>query len=277
MIDIPSIANNLEYRSDGVWYARHNTEFAYPEEGNAFCYGVEESSFWFNHRNAFIIEALQRYPPDGVLFDIGGGNGFVAKAIGEAGFETILVEPGVQGIRNAQRRGLSPLICATLEDADFSDHCLAAVGLFDVLEHTPDDVKFLSQLHKLLVPGGRLYLTVPAYQFLWSVEDVMAHHYRRYTRRHLDERLQKSGFQVDFFTYIFATLPFPIFLFRTLPSLLGWRKPVDFSRTATELNPESSLANRLIDAVLRMELMALRRLKRLPFGGSCLLVARTLD
>ena len=274
MIHLNSIAANLELRPDGIWYARHAASIEYPKEGNVFCYGVEEGSFWFNHRNTFILEALRRYPPAGTFFDVGGGNGFVAMAIREAGLDTVLVEPGIEGIFNAQRRGLDQLVCATLESAGFRSGCLPAVGLFDVLEHIADDLTFLEQIHEVLTPAGRIYLTVPAYNFLWSSEDDFAQHFRRYTLPQLSRLLERAGFHQEYTTYIFATLPAPIFLFRTLPSKFGRRKKGDLNRMETELKPNSVAANQLLDSILRVELKALKRLKSLPFGGSCLLVAR---
>lgn len=276
MIDLNLIATNLELRSDGVWYARNRSQIDYPVEGNTFCYQLEEDSFWFNHRNTFILEALKRLPPNGVLFDVGGGNGFVAKAIQDFGIETILVEPGIEGVLNAQRRGIVQLICATLEDAGVREHTLPAVGMFDVLEHIENDLSFLQALKRLMQRGGRLYLTVPAYSFLWSGEDDFAQHYRRYTLQQLEKTLLKAGFRVEFASYIFMTLPLPIFLFRTIPSKLGWRKKGDLRRAGAELRPGSNTANNLLDAILNIELGLLKRRKSLPFGGSCLVVAQSV-
>jgi hypothetical protein len=275
MIDLAAISANLELKSDGIWYASRHSPIDYPQEGNAFCYGLEEGSFWFNHRNAFILEALRRYPPDGVLFDVGGANGYVARAIQQSGIETVLIEPGFEGVKNAQRRGISYLVCATLEDARFESHTMPAVGIFDVLEHIENDNDFLAGLHRLLKPGGRLYITVPAYQFLWSIEDDFARHYRRYTLGHLKKLLAETGFSTEYSTYIFATLPIPILLLRTVPTKLGWRRPGDLKKTGAELNPGSSAANRFVNIILRWELRTLQNLKTLPFGGSCLVVAQS--
>jgi hypothetical protein len=51
---------------------------------------VEDSSYWFGHRNARIVELVRQFPPNGLIFDIGGGNGFVAKGLEEAGFATVV-------------------------------------------------------------------------------------------------------------------------------------------------------------------------------------------
>src|SRR5690606_21548140 len=123
--------------------------------------------------------------PGGPIFDIGGGNGFVARGLAAAGFPAVVIEPGPTGARNAQARGLSPVVCAALDDAGFLPGSVPAAGLFDVLEHIEDDLGAMATLSALLPPGGRVYLTVPAYQWLWSSEDELGGHHRRYTRASL--------------------------------------------------------------------------------------------
>jgi hypothetical protein len=61
--------------------------------GNEACYQIEESSFWFKHRNACIEAAVKCHPPrsGGPIFDVGGGNGFVARGLMRAGFETVFL------------------------------------------------------------------------------------------------------------------------------------------------------------------------------------------
>ena len=81
VIDPSALAANLERGTDGLWWPRTRSRVDYPDEGNAFCFQVEDHSFWFQHRNACILAVMSRYPPGGTLFDIGGGNGFVARAL----------------------------------------------------------------------------------------------------------------------------------------------------------------------------------------------------
>ena len=71
---------------------------------------------------------------------------------------------------------------------------MAGAGLFDVLEHIPDDAGSLGGVHRLLAPGGgRLYLTVPAYPWLWSPEDELSGHCRRYTLAGLRRVVERAG------------------------------------------------------------------------------------
>ena len=68
---------------------------------------------------------------------------------------------------------------------------------YDVLEHIDTPAEFLNSAYESLQPGGRMYLTVPAYQTLWSNEDSSAGHYRRYSPQTLAETFRKSGFPTE--------------------------------------------------------------------------------
>jgi SAM-dependent methyltransferase len=275
IMDIHPYASNLNQAADGLWTSKNHTPVSYPAQGMDFTYELEEQSYWFIHRNRCISAVIDHFRPQGALFDIGGGNGFVSQAIRQLGIPTVLVEPDPSGSRHALERGLAPVICASLQDANFYPDSMDAVGLFDVLEHIENDLDFLKQIHTLVKPGGRLFLTVPAYQALWSIDDVSAGHFRRYRLKKLSHLLNQAGFKVDFATYIFFLLPFPIFLFRALPSRMGWRKEIDLEDAGTKNEYVSRVS--LVDAILGLELIWLKRLKALPFGGSCLVAARRME
>jgi SAM-dependent methyltransferase len=275
MISIEAISTNLEMREPDVWFAKSYSGVSYPESASSWCFEVEQYSFWFQHRNRCISTVLKRFPPAGAVFDIGGGNGFVTLAIRNMGHEAVLVEPSIVGVRNAIARGLSPVICATLEDAGFYPQTLPAVGLFDVVEHIDDDQSFLSTVHRLLIPGGRIYITVPAYNILWSDEDNYAGHYRRYTSHMLTQTLKNAGFHVEYVTYIFAMLPLPIFVLRSLPYLLGLRQGISIEQERREHRQMKGLIGRLVGFLFEAELCAIRGVSQVPFGSSCMAVACT--
>jgi SAM-dependent methyltransferase len=82
------------------------------------------------------------------------------------------------------------------------------VTALDVLEHIADDASALSEMARFLVPGGQLVLTVPAYDWLWSGEDVISLHVRRYTRAGLLRVCAAAGLEVRFASYFnLAILP----------------------------------------------------------------------
>ena len=268
-----SLTTGLEEAEPGFWVSRIRSAVSYPDTGNEWCAGVEGESFWFRHRNRCVVEVVRAHPPTGPIFDIGGGNGFVAIALRDAGLEAVLVEPGPSGARRALERGLRPVVCATMEEAGFKEASLPAAGLFDVLEHQPDEASFLSFLRDRLVPGGRLYVTVPAFGALWSVDDDVAGHYRRYTRSSLTRSLVAAGFRVDAMTYLFSPLPLPVLLFRTLPSLLRMRKARQIAAAGREHEISPGIRGRVLMRMLDAELGRIRRGRSVAIGTTCLAVA----
>ena len=273
-IDLSTCAANLECGTDGIWVSRSRSQISYPEEGNLNCLALEADSFWFAHRSRCIVSLMRSSPPPGTLFDVGGGNGYVAASLQQAGFRVALLEPGRQGVLNARKRGVDMLICSTLEDAGFHPGALPAAGLFDVLEHIQADEAFLRSIHSLLQPGGRLYLTVPAYPGLWSADDDYAGHFRRYTLQSLKKTLHSSGFEVLFASYFFFMLPLPIFLMRTIPSRLGLRKQEAWDSYQQEHKQQTGLAGRILARLFDWESNRLAQSKRIPFGGSILAAAQ---
>ncbi|GAU83451.1 bifunctional 2-polyprenyl-6-hydroxyphenol methylase/3-demethylubiquinol 3-O-methyltransferase UbiG [Bosea sp. BIWAKO-01] len=272
LLDLATVAPGLELRDPGIWFASNQGAVSYPAHGNAACLAVEDRSFWFRHRNRCVVSLVRRFSPEGVFLDIGGGNGFVAKGLTDAGVACGLVEPGIDGALAAYARGIDPVICARLEESGLPPMSIDAGGMFDVLEHIEDEVAALRQVHALLRPGGRLFLTVPAYQFLFSTADDMAGHFRRYTIASLSRVLLGSGFRIEFASYMFAPLPPPIFLQRTLPSLLGLRRSTEAQCDEAEHDP-GGFAARVMDRLLAWEFRRLDAGRSVWFGTSCLCVA----
>jgi SAM-dependent methyltransferase len=235
---------------------------------------VEDKSFWFKHRSNCIIELLKRFPPRNNFVEIGAGNGFVTKCIEDAGFATIALEPGADGAYNAKKRGLINVICATLELADFYPESFSGIGLFDVLEHIERSADFLKNIHSVLEKDGLIFITVPAYNFLWSLDDVHAGHFRRYTTQQLEEQLNMAGFRTVYSTYIFQWLPIPIFLMRTMPWMLSIKQKVHNINKVENDHVQKGAIDKLLNVSFSKEITKIKNGKAIPFGGSCLLVAK---
>lgn len=263
----------LEYK-DGIYFSQNTNKISYPKEGYQNCFQIEDNSFWFKHRNNCIIETINNFPPPGIILDIGGGNGFVSLEIKKNGYEVSILEPGINGILNAKKRGLKKLICANFNEIDLYQNSIPAIGIFDVLEHIEDDVVFLKKIQKSLITGGKLYITVLAYNWLWSDKDIIAGHYRRYNLNQLKSIVKQIGLEIEYFTYIFSILPIPIFLFRTLPSKLNLKQKETQKRTENEHKKRNGLTGNILQKIWDSELKAISKEKIIPFGGSCLLVAR---
>lgn len=276
MIDLQKISSEIKQGPDRIWYSTITNEISYPSDGNQRLFEIENNSFWFRHRNQCILSVVEQFPPlnNGTIFDIGGGNGFVSKALDSAGFDVTLVEPGQTGAKNAVSRGLPSVICATTESAGFKPNSLPAVGLFDVIEHIENDKLFLESLWDLMLDEGRLYITVPAYSFLWSEEDITAGHFRRYSLKSICDLLAQSGFKIEFQSYIFRILPVPIAIFRSLPYLLRISKRKKDKKINQDHNVQEGVLSKIINSILSLELKSLKKGKKMKFGGSCLIVAK---
>ena len=264
----------IEQDADGIFRGRdrgHDDDVHYPEEGADLTARVEETSFWFRHRNHVLELILDQYPPGGTLWDVGGGNGFQAMALERSGRSVVLVEPGAPGCRNARQRGVTWVVQATLESLALPSGWLHGISLLDVLEHLRDPRRVLRESQRVLRPGGRVYVTVPAFDVLWSDEDIFAEHERRYRKRTLAEDLEQSGFRVEYITHYFQPLFLPILFLRSLPYRHTGGKPREMD--LTEHQP-GGVRLKVIEALLARERSALSHGKRLSFGSSLLAVGR---
>lgn len=258
--------------NNGIWYSLSTDTISYPEEGNSLCYQLEDNSYWFAHRNACLSFLIEKYGNEGVFADVGGGNGFVSAMLQENGHNVVLVEPGSIGCLNARKRGVENVVCARLEDINWSKGELQNVGAFDVVEHIEDHESFLKTIHTALADNGKLFITVPSFQHLWSQEDVDAGHYRRYTKKSLSEILSKVGFELIYDNYLFSALHFPIYLLRTIPTKLGVRKGSP-ENSASEHGTEGGMIVSIVEKMLKRELARLVAGKENRLGSSLVAVA----
>jgi len=264
---------SLSRQENGLWVPETLSKISYPEGGLSHFVDVEQRSFWFRHRNRCIVAAVSRYPPKGAIVDVGAGTGFVASGLRDAGFEVIAVEPHVDGALIAHRRGLEHVVCGSFDDVGFAPSSIAAVGLFDVLEHIEDDIGTLARFRDVLKPDGRLYVTVPSYNFLFSSEDLAVSHFRRYTVGSCSRVLERAGFITEYHSYLFLFLLVPILVLRAFPYRLGNRRSATVESVAAAHNLAGITAS-AVDGILDLEARRIARGGRLAFGSSCLLVAR---
>ncbi len=270
---LEEVANNIVLNESGIYFSKSESDISYPEEGNESCMQLEENSFWFKHRNDIIAEGIKAFNGDRTFFDVGGGNGFVAKRIQDEGRDVVLVEPGKKGVYNAQKRGVRNVVCSTLENAGFVKEKVESFGMFDVVEHIEDDLAFMKEINGYLQKDGKVYITVPAYKMLWSKEDDYAGHFKRYTLKTIEELLIQSGFKVEYSTYFFSVLPLPIFLFRTIPSFLGFnKKSNDLDKHKNEHAFRKKAFSKLLNRIWKWELSLVSKRRKIRVGGSCFII-----
>ncbi len=124
-------------------------------------------------------------------------------------------------------------------------------------------------MRRVLRPDGCALLFVPAFMFLWGVQDDVSHHRRRYRMAELLKAVRNAGFEVERSTYANITFFLPILLVRTFMRWLG-------IKTSTENNIGMSSLNGTLGWILGSEATWLKYMN-LPFGVSALCVARRVD
>lgn len=151
-------------------------------------------------REAMMLQALQRRlaPPARVL-DAGAGSGSFARALASAGYEAVAVEASAAFVAYAQAR-LVPGLSVQQGDITrlpFEDESFEGAIAGEVLEHLPDHERAVSELFRVLKPGGVCLVTVPADPRLWDLSDEWAGHHRRYTTPELEALFTRHGFSVE--------------------------------------------------------------------------------
>jgi SAM-dependent methyltransferase len=241
---------------------------------------AEDRHFWFRSRNLLISDLARSvtagFPEGHRVLEVGFGTGNVLRFLKRACSRGSVfgMELWSAGIRFARARDLDLLVQGDLRQAPFPP-VFDVVGMFDVLEHIPDDAGTLQAMRNLLAPGGRLMVTVPAHQALWSYFDAAAHHCRRYSPGGLKQVLSSAGYEVEYLSQFMAIL-FPLLLFVRKVAHRRGRAGSDLQRAQEEFRI-IPLANEILGGVLWLERVWLRLGGKLPFGTSIIAVARKSD
>jgi hypothetical protein len=242
---------NWKLDINGIYRNEKNVNVSYPEIGNETCFSFEDTSPWFIQRNDLIIEILKRNHLKGNFLDIGGGNGFQAKALTEIDLiqNVFLVEPGYQGCLNAKDRGIKNVFCGVFQDFDFEKTQINICGLFDVIEHIEDDISFLNDLYHCMNSSSYVVINVPALQFLWSDTDIHSGHFRRYSKKDIERIKKLTNFEIVDYGYYFSYYLIPLFLLRVIPFRLGFRRNLEQIIESETQNhqPKKGVVQKLID------------------------------
>jgi SAM-dependent methyltransferase len=230
---------------------------------------VEDRHFWFRSRNEVILklvsQLLRRLPVHARMLEVGCGDGNALRFLERAAAGRLLVGTDffAEGLAFASQRTTCPLVRADLRSLPFQQP-FHLVGMFDVLEHIPDDVGALRQLRDALTPEGILLLTVPAGPALWSSFDEASGHCRRYTAQTLRRAAESAGYQVERLSPFMAGIYAFVWLTRRL---------VPSHSVAEELKIVPVL-NELFYRMLAVEGRWLTSGRALPFGTSLIAVLR---
>ena len=228
---------------------------------------LEETYWWYRARKEIIADTIQRYLPLGsAIIDFGCGSGVIAKHLVDLGFKVLATDISEPALAACRKRGLNTVDLNHHWPAPASADCILAC---DVLEHVEDDVGLLRKLGLMLRSRGLLVAAVPAYDFLWSGEDYISDHVRRYNKSRLVNRVRQSGFNIEWCSY-FNALLLPVVTAAVLYKRLV--RPRDMYKTDVE--PLPNWLDNILYVIFANERAILPHF-RFPAGASILLVART--
>jgi SAM-dependent methyltransferase len=235
------------------------------------CHGgsasIARPEYWWYRARADLLHAVleEHVGEPARVLDVGSADG---PSVGW------LRSHGKQVSLDVDPRGLGPGgVCGSAEALPFRDESFDVVAGFDVLEHCADEHGALREVARVLAPGGRFLMSVPAYRWAWSDFDDQNGHHRRYTRPRAVAAVEAGGLQVQRATYAFASV-FPIFAVERL--VRRARCPVSRRRVApadvVELPDVSPAVERLLLGLCRVDRRVLGS-RDLPFGSSVVLAA----
>ncbi len=198
--------------------------------------------------------------------DIGCGAGSNLVLLESQNFRVTGFDRSIYALSLARKKTTVPLINGDLRRLPIRSDSLGLIIAMDILEHLESDTEGLHELYRVLRESGVLVLTVPAFNFLWGIQDVVTGHHRRYRKREILKKLSDTGFDTLRSSYFNFFLFFPILIGRQLIKLLG-------VRIESENRINSPLINSCLKAVFSLEPRLLRHVS-FPFGVSILCIAR---
>ena len=245
-------------------------------------FAIEDRHFWFRARNRIIAtlagQITTNLPPGYRVLEVGCGTGNVLRVLQKVCSDGVVVGMDLfaEGLQYARGRTDCPLVQGNIQKPPFGAS-FDLIGIFDVMEHLPDDEQLLSDLYKILTPGGTLLLTVPAHPSLWSYFDEAARHCRRYEPGELKRKLIRTGYRIDYITQ-YMSIIFPVvWLRRRLEALISRFRARDadlkhyMTRHELQIVP---IINELLTLLLAPETLVIARRRQLPIGTSLIAIAR---
>jgi SAM-dependent methyltransferase len=259
------VSSNTETNRISGALPREMMQHTYP-----ILYQVEQSHWWYIGRRKIIAgfvadicsRVTDRRPR---ILDVGCGTGANLLMLSRYG-DAEGVDVSEDALAFCRERGLADVRQGAGEELPYDDNTFDLVTAFDVVEHMDDDLAGLSEMYRVLRPGGHVLLFVPTFMFLWGLQDEVSNHRRRYRLPELRRVLEQAGFEIERSTYANITFFLPILLVRKLMRLTG-------TKTDSENSINVSALNGVFGSLFGTE-SAILRYMNLPFGVSGLCVAK---
>lgn len=232
---------------------------------------VEDKHWWFVGRRAILesflartVESIRQPNSTVRILDVGCGTGANLEMLKQYG-ESEGVDVSDDALEFCRKKGLK-VHKGLAEELPFPDETFDLVTALDVVEHLDDDIAGLKEMLRVLKTGGKTLIFVPAFMWLWGVQDDISNHRIRYTRKEIVERLEKAGFTIERATYANITFFAPILAGRVFMKLTG-------IKPESENNVNVSALNGFFGKIFSSEKYWLKN-ANFPFGVSIVIVAK---
>ncbi|MBF0594251.1 MAG: class I SAM-dependent methyltransferase [Candidatus Omnitrophica bacterium] len=235
---------------------------------------LEDRHWWFAGRRDMVLRLVDDLPKESCILDVGCSGGAMLLALLGKGFRDVAgVDISVGAIESCRNKGLKNTTVMDAQELTFADGSFDAVIASDILEHLADPARALASWRRVLKPGGKLLVFVPAYTFLWSDHDVINCHQKRYEKKDFADIVRQAGFEVQRTSGWDVVLFVPI----ALMVLLRPRKTgAGYSDKAGNLHAVPGWLNGILTRLLLLENMALSHMNA-PAGISFFVVASKKD
>ena len=229
----------------------------------------DSTHWWYVARRDILADYIARYvqpPRDARILEIGCGTGHNLPMLGAFGdVDAIEIDPAAAGIA-ARRLGKAVGSAPLPELTGVAEGQYDLIAVLDVVEHVADDVGALRGMAARLKPGGKILITVPAHQWMWSAHDVVNHHHRRYSKATLAKAIGDAGLRHNGLRW-FNSLLFPVAAAARIAGRLSGRDDSDDS-------PPPKPLNTAFETIFRLERHLLGRVPMTPGVSIVTLVSR---
>lgn len=239
----------------------------------------EDNHWWFATRTWAIEKFLDTLPPKNGLdvLDVGCGAGNMIHHLARYG-RVRGIEVDARPVKIAQQRGYDVRLGDATQEIPFPDASFDLVTALDVIEHVEADENILREVFRVLRPNGYVLITTPAFQWLWSHNDELNAHKRRYTAHELRAKMERAGFQITRLSYNFF-LVFPLAAgMIALKNLTGKKAELkshhfDDDAYQVDMEPVSPALNAVLRGVGQVE-NGLLSVMNLPLGTSLIALGK---